>query len=290
MEDSQPGETRTLWLMVAIQFFMTLSFTVLSPVMPLFLPEFGVHGEAAIDLWTGVVNGATPFVAAFASPLWGRLSDRKGRKLMLLRSMVAISIFTCLMGFSQTIWQFFALRALMGAFSRLLRHRDHAGGQPDAGPPPGLCARLAQHGAADRRADGAAAGRRSVADLAGSNRVPFFVTSAIATCVTLAAALLVREAESSPLRRRKRSATPSFRAVIAAGGLLPLFIVLVMAQLGRAVGAAGGHAVCADPGRQRAEPGDAERVRLLDDRASRTSSPRRSWASAATCWGIAGCC
>ena len=42
---SEPGELRTLWLMVAIQFFMTLSFTVLSPVMPLFLPDLGVHGQ-----------------------------------------------------------------------------------------------------------------------------------------------------------------------------------------------------------------------------------------------------
>ncbi len=229
MDDSQPGETRTLWLMVAIQFFMTLSFTVLSPVMPLFLPELGVHGEGAIDLWTGVVNAATPFVAAFASPLWGRLSDRKGRKIMLLRSMIAISIFTCLMGFSQTIWEFFALRALMGAFSGFSataitlvasqtpdRRLGYALGWLSTGQLIGGLMGPLLGGA--------------VADLAGSNRVPFFVTSAIATCVTLAAALLVREGVK-PVAP-KRSATPSFRAVIAAGGLLPLFIVLVMAQLG----------------------------------------------------------
>jgi MFS transporter, DHA1 family, multidrug resistance protein len=114
---SAEGWQRTLWMMVGIQFVMTMSFTVLSPILPLFLPDLGVHDPAAIDLWTGVLNGTTSFVAAFVSPLWGRLSDRKGRKLMLLRSGVAISLFTALMGLAHSVWQFFALRALMGAFA-----------------------------------------------------------------------------------------------------------------------------------------------------------------------------
>ena len=231
MEASQPGETRTLWLMVGIQFFMTVSFTVLSPVMPLFLPELGVHGSTAIDLWTGVVNAATPFVAAFASPIWGRMSDRRGRKIMLLRSMVAISIFTCLMGFSQTVWQFFALRALMGAFSGFSataitlvasqtpdRRLGYALGWLSTGQLVGGLTGPLLGGA--------------VADLSGSNRVPFFVTSAIATCVTIAAALLVREGATPAAAPGKRKAAPSFRAIITSGGLLPLFVVLLLAQLG----------------------------------------------------------
>ena len=229
-EASQPGELSTLWLMVGIQFFMTVSFTVLSPVMPLFLPELGVHGEAAIDLWTGVLNAATPFVAAFASPLWGRLSDRKGRKIMLIRSMVAISVFTCLMGFSATVWQFFGLRLLMGAFSGFSataitlvasqtpdRRLGYALGWLSTGQLIGSLMGPLLGGA--------------VADLSGSNRAPFFVTSAIATCVTLTALLTVREGQK-PASGGKRAAAPSFRAVIAAGGLLPLFVVLVLAQLG----------------------------------------------------------
>ena len=229
MDDGQPGETRTLWLMVAIQFFMTLSFTVLSPVMPLFLPQLGVQGAAAIDLWTGVVNAATPFVAAFASPLWGRLSDRKGRKIMLLRSMVAISVFTCLMGFSQTIWQFFALRLLMGAFSGFSATAITLVASQTADRRLGYALGWLSTGQLIGGLMGPLLGG-AVADLAGSNRAPFFVTSLIATCVTLAAAVLVREG-AKPVAG-KQAATPSFRAVIAAGGLLPLFVVLVMAQLG----------------------------------------------------------
>src|SRR5437868_6558367 len=107
---------QTLWAMVGIQFVMTGAFSMLTPIMPLFLPELGVTTPAAIDIWAGVLNGVTSFIAAFASPLWGRVADRRGRKLMLLRSAIAIGIFTVLMGTAATVWQFFAYRALMGVF------------------------------------------------------------------------------------------------------------------------------------------------------------------------------
>ena len=89
---------RTLWVMVGIQFIMTGAFSMLSPIMPPLLPELGVETASAVDLWAGILNGVTSFVAAFASPVWGRVADRRGRKLMLLRSSLAIGVFTALMG------------------------------------------------------------------------------------------------------------------------------------------------------------------------------------------------
>jgi DHA1 family multidrug resistance protein-like MFS transporter len=44
------GWRRTLWAMVAIQFINTMAFSVLSPIMPLFLPMLGVETARAIDL------------------------------------------------------------------------------------------------------------------------------------------------------------------------------------------------------------------------------------------------
>src|ERR1700733_16061714 len=107
----------TLWAMVGVQFVMTMAFSMLTPIMPLFLPELGVHSAAAIDIWAGILSGVTSFIAAFASPVWGRVADRHGRKLMLLRSSVAIGFFAALMGLSMNVWQFFAARSLMGIFA-----------------------------------------------------------------------------------------------------------------------------------------------------------------------------
>lgn len=114
-EDS--GWKRTLWAMVAIQFVMTAAISFLSPIIPLMLPELGVHTARGIDIWSGIISGATSFVAAFASPVWGRVADQYGRKLALLRSSFAIALFTALMGLSANVWQFFGARFLMGFFA-----------------------------------------------------------------------------------------------------------------------------------------------------------------------------
>src|SRR5215468_5586753 len=111
------GWQRTLWAMVGIQFVMTGAFSMLSPIMPLFLPVLGVDSASAVALWAGVLAGTTSFVAAFAAPLWGRLANRHGRKLMLLRSSIAVGVFAALMGASANVWQVFACRALMGVFA-----------------------------------------------------------------------------------------------------------------------------------------------------------------------------
>ena len=120
--------------------------------MPLFLPVLGVETPSAVALWSGILNGITSFIAAFASPLWGRVADRRGRKLMLLRSTLAIGGFTLLMGVAANIWQFFAFRALMGASCRFLQRGDRAGGEPGSRKAARLCPRLAQHRTARRLA------------------------------------------------------------------------------------------------------------------------------------------
>ncbi len=220
-----------LWVMVAIQFFMTAAFTVLSPVMPLFLPQLGVHGRAAIDLWTGVLNAATPFVAAFASPLWGRLGDRQGRKLMLLRSMLAISVFTGLMGLSQTVWQFFILRMVMGAFSGFSASAITLVSGQTRDDRMGYALGWLSTGQLVGGLMGPLLGG-VVADWFGSVRAPFFVTSAIAAAVTVAAAVLVREEASAYRGREQRGPRLSGLRNLMAAGLLPLFVVLLLAQLG----------------------------------------------------------
>src|ERR1041384_970647 len=79
---------QTLWAMVAIQFVTAMANSVLTPIMPLFLPELGVESQSEVAIWAGILAGSTSFVAAFTSPIWGKLSDRHGRKLMLIRSSI----------------------------------------------------------------------------------------------------------------------------------------------------------------------------------------------------------
>jgi DHA1 family multidrug resistance protein-like MFS transporter len=104
----------TLWAMVAVQIVMSLSFSILSPVMPLFLPDLGVTDPSSVYFWAGILASVTSFIGIFSAPVWGRFADRYGRKLMVLRSCFGIAVFTVLMGVSHSVWQLLAVRAGMG--------------------------------------------------------------------------------------------------------------------------------------------------------------------------------
>ena len=106
---------RTLWAIVCIQFVMRAGVNFLSPITR--LPQLGVGSTKGIDIWSGVTTGSTSFDTAFASPVWGRVADRHGRRLSLPRSSFAIALFTGLMGLSTNVWQFFGARAVTGAFA-----------------------------------------------------------------------------------------------------------------------------------------------------------------------------
>ena len=95
--------------------FTTLvGMTLLLPFLPLYVEQLGVHDQAAIVQWSGVIYGATFLTAGLVAPLWGYLADRYGRKLMLIRASLGMAIAMSLMGLVQTVWQLFALRLVIG--------------------------------------------------------------------------------------------------------------------------------------------------------------------------------
>ena len=230
--DGSPNWRRTLAVMIGIQLGMNMGFTVLSPVMPLFLPVLGVHEGSSIDVWAGTLASVTPFIAAFVSPFWGRVADRRGRKLMVLRSCFAICVFIGLMSLVRSPWQLLGLRALMGAFAGFnaatitlvasqvpARRLGYALGWLSTGQLVGTLVGPLVGG--------------SIADLTGSYRAPFAFTSVVCLVCGLCALRLVRESYTLP-KAGKRSLSPlqSFSILARSPGLLPLFVVLLLAQFG----------------------------------------------------------
>jgi MFS transporter, DHA1 family, multidrug resistance protein len=216
--------------MVGIQFIMTMSFSFLSPIMPLFLPDLGVTTEAGIDLWSGILNGSTSFVAAFASPLWGRLADSYGRKPMLIRSSCAIAVFTAFMGMALNVWQFFAARALMGVFAGFSSTAMALVASQVPEQRLGYALGLLSTGQLVGSLVGPVIGG-VLADVTHSYRIPFYCTSAITFCSVFLVWRGVRE-QFTPLEssQRRRSGIRGLALMIGAAGVMPLFFVLFMAQ------------------------------------------------------------
>ncbi len=101
-------------LLLVSQLIATMGFTFVMPFTPLYVQELGVEDAGRAAAWAGFVNGATGLTMALAAPLWGRLADRTGRKLMLLRATLAGSVVVGLMGFVAAPWQLLVLRLLQG--------------------------------------------------------------------------------------------------------------------------------------------------------------------------------
>ena len=122
--DSAPASTleplgsqywrRNLFVCVFGSFTTIAAMTLLLPFLPLYVEQLGVHDQAAIVQWSGVAFGATFFAAALVAPLWGRLADRYGRKLMLVRASLGMAIAMSLIGMAGTVWQLVLLRLLAG--------------------------------------------------------------------------------------------------------------------------------------------------------------------------------
>ena len=109
-----PHWRRNLAVCVCGSFTTMMAMTLLLPFLPLYVEELGATGHAAIVQWSGIAYGATFFAAAFVAPIWGRLGDIYGRKLMLVRASFGMTVAIALMGMAGNVWQLVALRLFTG--------------------------------------------------------------------------------------------------------------------------------------------------------------------------------
>lgn len=186
-------------------FTTIIAMTLLLPFLPLYVEQLGVKDHAAIVQWSGAAYGATFLSAALVAPLWGRLADRYGRKPMLIRASLGMSVAMALIGLAGNVWQLVGLRLLAGLLG---------------GYASGSMVLVATQTPKDRT--GWALGTMSSAIMAGNLvgplvggmlppligiRATFFAAGAMIFVAFLATAFLIREQKRTPTEK-KQSGTP----------------------------------------------------------------------------------
>ena len=84
------------------------------PFLASYIQGMGVTDVGEVALWTGLTLGVTPAVSAMCAPLWGRVADRFGNKILLQRSLASCVLVMGLMAYAAQPWHLFTLRAMLG--------------------------------------------------------------------------------------------------------------------------------------------------------------------------------
>ena len=105
---------RNLYVIWVSQLVAIIGFAVVFPFLPYYVQELGVTELHEVELWSGVLFATQAVTMAIFAPIWGTLSDRYGRKLMVQRAMFGGAITLAAMGFVQNVWQLAMLRAIQG--------------------------------------------------------------------------------------------------------------------------------------------------------------------------------
>ncbi|MDB4999079.1 MAG: hypothetical protein JWR76_156 [Mucilaginibacter sp.] len=100
---------KTLWVLVFISIINSMGFGIIIPLLYSYGKKFGVTEQTI-----GLLTAAFSISQFFATPVLGSLSDKFGRKPILVLSLVGTCVSFMLFGFANSIIMLFAARILDG--------------------------------------------------------------------------------------------------------------------------------------------------------------------------------
>jgi MFS transporter, DHA1 family, tetracycline resistance protein len=106
---SPPRQLAALFLFSVVD---TLGFGILIPLVPYMAERFGTAPQFITP-----VLGSYSLCQLLAAPLWGRLSDRYGRRPVLMSSLAGACLSYVLLGCAHNIWWLLVSRMLAGAMA-----------------------------------------------------------------------------------------------------------------------------------------------------------------------------
>lgn len=111
--DTTSAPRGALLLIFAITFLNTLGMTIIIPVAP-FLTQRYVTSAGAVAVWVGILTSAYALCAFLAAPALGALSDRVGRKPVLVVSVLGSAVGFVVFGIGGALWVLLLGRVIDG--------------------------------------------------------------------------------------------------------------------------------------------------------------------------------
>lgn len=121
MQDNWKQNFRILWFG---NFITDMGNAMTLPFIVLFIDTLGTFNKVELNLLGAAAFSLTYLSKAIVSPLWGRLADLKGRKLMCLRASGVMTLTILMVGLSPNVWFLLFFRILQGAFSGYINNAN----------------------------------------------------------------------------------------------------------------------------------------------------------------------
>ncbi|RST76555.1 MFS transporter [Siminovitchia acidinfaciens] len=103
---------KSLPILFAVMFFVMVGFGIIIPVMPFYAEEMG-----ASPAELGLLMAVYSLMQLLFAPMWGRVSDRIGRKPVMMIGIFGLAISFFMMALSSALWMLFAARVIGGFLS-----------------------------------------------------------------------------------------------------------------------------------------------------------------------------
>ncbi|MBK9179366.1 MAG: MFS transporter [Acidimicrobiales bacterium] len=185
----------TIWTTVALDL---VGFGIVLPILPLYAEDFGASGTVV-----GLLVASFSIAQLLFAPVWGRVSDRVGRKPVLIVSLVGTAVGSFLTGIAGSLWVLFAGRIIDGISGGSVSVAQAA--VTDLAPPAERPRLLGLLGAAFGVGFVAGPAIGGLAALGGPH-VPFFIAAALAAVNAVVAAKRLPETSTAAIRRTARPA------------------------------------------------------------------------------------
>ena len=108
---------QTVYISLVCVFCIAFGVSQLAPILPLYFHDLGVQTPEAMSLWSGLATGATYIIVCLAAPFWGRIADKRGRKITLIRSSFGMALCNILIAFQTTPEGVVLIRLIQGLVS-----------------------------------------------------------------------------------------------------------------------------------------------------------------------------
>jgi MFS transporter, DHA1 family, multidrug resistance protein len=224
---------RTLFVLFFAQLMVAVGFSTVFPFLPLYVEQLGSTSGLSIEFLSGLVYSAQAFTMMVASPIWGAVADRYGRKLMVERSMFGGALTLLLMAFVSSAEQLVVLRAIQGMITGTIAAASALLASVTPRKHMGYAMGLLQVGFGTGIAVGPLVGG-AVADLFGYSIV-FYFTAVMLLLAGVTVHWGVHEnftpAESGSAERN--SLIQEWRSLIKTVGVLITFVIRFLTSLGR---------------------------------------------------------